>query len=217
MLLGHWFLYETARLWKSLAFPEKSPNNFLPYLNNTRVPAERVIARRVSQPPRCSRLILTCHRQQEEPWDVSCGRITFTDEWYFTFWQPLAKLPQHRPPLEAPPSCVCAQSLSTVHFTRTSSGETTEHEVRFLGAGMSGPLVKVGFAITASSSSKPAVIAKAFYFLLVRNKMLLWQSQYLAELQFMVVLFVSKDFCIFDLTMQLVSQLDFLNPPQLVC
>lgn len=126
--------------------------------------------------------------------------------------------PPAPPPLpEAPPSCVCAQSLSTVHFTRTSSGETTEHKVRFLGAGMLGPLVKVGFAITASSSSKPAVIAKAFYFLLVRNKMLLWQSQYLAELQFMVVLFIWKDFCIFDLTMQLLSQLDFLNPPQLVC
>lgn len=92
------------------------------------MPTERVIARRVSLPPCCSRLILA---GQEGPWDVSAVALHSQMSDTLRSGSHLRSLPTIQPPSlclsppEAPRPCVCAQTFATVHFTRTSSGETT--------------------------------------------------------------------------------------------
>lgn len=69
-----------------------------------------------------------------------CGRITFTDERYFTFWQPLAKPPHHPttfPLASAPrrPRGPASVHRPSPRFTSPEHlvGRRQEHEVVFRG------------------------------------------------------------------------------------
>lgn len=80
VLLGRLFCTRVLPGFEKSCLSRKRPNNFLRYLNNTRMPTERVIAYRVLPPPLCSRLILTLPEGAGGAVRCFCGRITLTDE-----------------------------------------------------------------------------------------------------------------------------------------